>query len=113
MFNPRLYQRKAINAALTYINGKSKKRPIIVEAVGAGKTVTIANIIIESNLKTIILQPNKELLQQNYEKYLDYGFTASIYCASLNKKELSDVVFATIGSIVKIADEIAELGYGF
>lgn len=70
----------------------------------SGKSIIISNTIKEYQEPTIILQPNKEILEQNYEKYTSYGFEASIYSASVGKKEVGDVTFATVGSIVNNLD---------
>lgn len=91
----RPYQIDAVNA----VNSKSKNG-ILVLPTSAGKSWCIANIVNKLAGKTLILQPNKEILEQNYAKYCNYGFSASIYSASLNRKEFSNVVFATIGSVI-------------
>ena len=49
--------------------------------------------------KTIVLQPSKEILEQNYEKFSNYG-KASIYSASAGEKRIDKVTFCTIGSII-------------
>lgn len=69
---------------------------IAVLPTGAGKSLLISEII---EGRTLIFQPTEELLTQNYEKYLEYGFEASIYSASKNSKEIGKVTFATINSI--------------
>src|SRR5690606_34940128 len=49
--------------------------------------------------KTIVLQPSKEILEQNYAKFLNYG-KASIYSASAGEKRIGKVTFCTIGSVI-------------
>lgn len=73
---------------------------IYVSPVGTGKSILIAESVKLFKEPTLVLQPSKELLTQNYEKYTNYGFEASIYSSSLKSKQISDVTFATIGSIV-------------
>lgn len=67
----------------------------------SGKSVVAANIIGRINEPMGILQPNKEILQQNFSKYISYGYRAGIYSASAGMKFIDDVTFCTIGSVVK------------
>lgn len=67
----------------------------------SGKSLVIANVIKELGEPTLILQPSKEILAQNYKKLLSYGFTAGIYSASTGYKFINEITYATIGSIVK------------
>ena len=72
---------------------------IYVLSTGAGKSHIIAAAAKGINDHILILQPSKEILEQNFKKYVAYGFHASIYSASFNSKNISKVCFATIGSI--------------
>lgn len=100
MFILRDYQEKAVKAGLDYINNpKNKKKPLIVAPVGAGKSLYIASIANTIKDPILVIQPNKELLEQNYNKYISYGNKASIYSASLKQKEVGHVTFATPMSI--------------
>lgn len=73
---------------------------IIVIPTGAGKSLCIAAIVKELGEPTVIFQPSREILEQNYDKLLSYGYSASIYSASLGRKEISNITFATIGSAI-------------
>lgn len=96
----REYQKKAIARALEFIKDlKNKKKGVIVSPTGSGKSWIIAGIADAITTPILILQPSKELLEQNYEKYTSLGNKASIYSASLNSKEVGHVTFATIQSI--------------
>lgn len=96
----RPYQIGSKEAALDYFeNGSSLHSPIIVAPTGGGKSVIIAAITKEVPKDTLILQPSKELLEQNYEKFRLAGGEASMYSASVGVKEIGDVTFATIGSV--------------
>ena len=54
----------------------------------------------ELNAPTLILQPSKEILDQNYAKLLQTGIRdVSIYSASRNSKIIDNYTYATIGSI--------------
>lgn len=89
------YQKRAIDSV-----NENNKKGILVLPTAAGKSICIANIAKKLTGKTLILQPNKEILEQNYNKYCLYNNNAKIFSASLNKKEYGEVVFATIGSII-------------
>ena len=49
-------------------------------------------------------------MEQNYGKFINLGGKATIYSASMGSKELSDVTYATIGSIINIAPKFKEYG---
>lgn len=70
----------------------------------SGKSLVIAGVAAALNEPTLVFQPSKEILEQNYGKYLNYGLPASIYSASLNSKKIGRVTFATIGSVKNKAD---------
>ena len=99
-FQLRPYQADSIRLGVEYLQGKSNDNAVIVLPTGAGKSIVIANLVAPLEGKTIILQPSKEILEQNYEKYSKYG-KASIYSASAGEKIIGRVTFCTIGSIIK------------
>ena len=100
-FPPRPYQTDSINAGLNFFHSSDNENGIIILPTGAGKSVVQANITMALPGKTVVLQPTKEILWQNYKKFTSYGFRAGIYSASANRKTIDKVTFATIGSIVK------------
>jgi DNA repair protein RadD len=51
----------------------------------------------------VVFQPSKEILEQNFKKFLSYGYRAGIYSASAGMKFIDDITFATIGSVAKKA----------
>jgi len=113
MFEPRQYQQEAVDAVIAHIS-KSKEPCLVEAATGAGKSLIIsmvANWINEKSGKYILcIAPSKELVEQNYEKYLNYG-DASIFCASVGKKCLKHhVVFCSPMTAHNAIDEIANLG---
>jgi DNA repair protein RadD len=94
------YQKDAVKSALNYFRSDKEKSVIEVLPTGAGKSLVIANIAKELNEPVLIFQPTKEILEQNYSKLLSYGITdCSIFSASFNSKEISNLTFATIGSV--------------
>jgi len=78
----------------------------------SGKSIIAAKIAELCKVKTIISAPRKELVKQNLEKFESFGYTAGVYCASLNRKELDkDVVFATPQSLKAIAPDLVGKGF--
>ena len=60
----------------------------------------IADIAARLDAPTLIFQPSKEILEQNYAKLQSYGiWNCSVYSASFNSKEIRRITFATIGSV--------------
>lgn len=101
VYTPRPYQAKGTEAAIWYL--KNYGNPFIVlMATGAGKSIVIADICRKLDEPVLILQPSKEILEQNYAKLQSYGITdISIYSASMKQKVISKYTYATIGSIYK------------
>lgn len=100
-FAPRPYQTEAINSALEFFNSKKHYNAFQILPTGSGKSVVIANVAKESPKKVLVFQPSKEILEQNYRKYISYGFRAGIYSASAGHKFIEKVTFATIGSVIR------------
>lgn len=100
-FPLRVYQSGAVEAWVKCL--KEKAGPsIIVLPTGSGKSLVIANIVNQIDKKTLILQPNKEILEQNYEKFIIYSDSddVGIFSASVWKKQVMRVVFAMIWSVI-------------
>lgn len=100
-FTPRPYQQEAIDVALNFFRSKERFNAIQILPTGSGKSVVIANIAKELDGKTLVFQPSKEILEQNFKKFCSYGFRAGIYSASAGSKYIDKVTFATIGSVIK------------
>lgn len=72
----------------------------------SGKSLVIADIASRIDEPLIVLQPSREILEQNYRKLLSYDvFDCSIYSASMGRKEISRITFATIGSVMNHMDD--------
>ena len=98
------YQQKAVDRLFDY--WKVSKAPCIIQlATGGGKSHVIAEITNKTNTPTLILQPTKEILEQNYEKMLATGYDprkVSICSASAGQWFINQyITFATIGTIAK------------
>jgi DNA repair protein RadD len=105
------YQVDAVNAGVQYFqSGQNEKKlkaagGLMVLPTGSGKSLVIAGIAAQLDEPTLVFQPTKEILEQNYKKFLYYGNTASIYSASMGCKEISKLTFATIGSVKNHVDK--------
>jgi DNA repair protein RadD len=100
MLTLRKYQELAVEAGY-----KSLSRPnneVIVAPTASGKSVIISELCHRLDEPTLILQPTKEILEQNYRKLVDYGvMDIGIYSASMKRKDVGKYTYATIGSIYK------------
>lgn len=101
MFTPRPYQAEAIKKGVEFFHAPGDKNAFQILPTGSGKSVVIANIAKELPGDTIVFQPSKEILTQNFAKYTAYGYRAAIYSASVGKKFVDKITFATIGSVNK------------
>ena len=111
----RPYQQDAVDSAVAWMR-KSTEPALLELATGAGKSWIAAAIALwitkKTSKKVLVLQPSRELTQQNYEKYLATGEKASIFSASANSKcTRHNVVYATpktvLNSISRFGDAFA------
>jgi DNA repair protein RadD len=102
-FTPRPYQTEAIEKGVTFFQESKKYNGLQILPTGSGKSVVIANMASQLQGKTVVFQPSKEILEQNFKKFISYGYRAGIYSASAGMKFMDDITFATIGSVAKKA----------
>lgn len=76
----------------------------------SGKSLIISKIAHEINRPTLVLQPSKEILEQNYAKAISFGSEPTIYSASCGVKELSAMTYATLKSIKKDIARLKDIG---
>lgn len=115
----RPYQVVPVEKGINFFKTKNPKPSIIIAPTAAGKSVIIGAIVdgmvkdgeLEGN--TLILQPSRELLLQNHEKFKAFGGKASIYSASLDSKRIGNVTYATIGSIKNIGQIFKDRGFKY
>lgn len=102
MISLRPYQVPCVAACVRFfVSNRVEKPRLCVAPTASGKSIIVAAVASELDGKVLVLQPSEELLMQNFEKYLLYNSDASIFSASLNRRELGRVTFATIGTITK------------
>lgn len=100
------YQQEASDAAARFFQTKNDRNGLLILPTGAGKSLVIADIAFRLGEPLLVLQPSREILSQNYAKLKSYDVDdCSIYSASLNRKEISRITFATIGSIMAHIDD--------
>lgn len=101
MYKLRDYQIEAVEQAIWHLTNYGK--PFVIQAAtGAGKSLIIADVCHKLDEPVLVLQPSKELLEQNYAKLKSYGIDdVAIYSASMKTKEIDKFTYATIGSIYK------------
>lgn len=74
---------------------------LVILPTGSGKSIVIAGIADYADTDVLILQPSKEILEQNRAKlamYVDPDDIAA-YSASVGEKDIKKYTYATIGSI--------------
>tara|TARA_R110000822_G_scaffold6851_3_gene28588 strand:+ start:722 stop:2332 length:1611 start_codon:yes stop_codon:yes gene_type:complete len=127
-FKLRGYQDEGIDACMEILNSKKQCREIVIAPTAAGKSIYLAEAARVLDEPILILQPSKELLLQNYAKFIKVGGKASICCASVKTKtikgedytevdgklvkcrEITKVTFATVGTVIKYTEELKKLG---
>lgn len=107
MYKLRDYQQRASDTAVAFFNDKKAKyNAIMVLPTGSGKSLVIADIANRLQGHTLVFQPSKEILEQNYKKLCSYGvLDCSVYSASFNSKNISRITFVTIGSVIRHTDD--------
>jgi len=103
-------QVEPVEKGVAFFQQKKSVPSIIVAPTAFGKSIVIAEIAHRLGEKLLVIQPSKELLEQNYNKFINLGGQASIYSAAMGEKEIGEVTYATIGSIVNIAHKFHTLG---
>jgi DNA repair protein RadD len=107
----RPYQQEAVDKLLW-----SEKLPgadLCVLPTGAGKSLVIAELSHKIQAPILILQPTKEILEQNVEKMRNYVLDPEIgiYSASMDRKDISTYTFATIQSVYKKPELFSHFPY--
>lgn len=115
MITLRENQAEPIRKAIDFFNDKKPKPSLIVLPTAWGKSILSAYVAKNTADKLIVLQPSKELLEQNYLKYCTlcdgFGANAGIYSASFGRKDIEQITYATIGSIKSLGAQFKALGF--
>src|SRR5690606_35864775 len=96
-YTPFPFQERCIEKGLQVLKDKKGRSELIVAATAAGKSIIIAEIVkrLQKDGNIIVLQPSKELLLQNLEKIESLGIKPAVYSASVGRKEVGRVTYAT------------------
>ena len=116
MITLRENQTEPIRKAISFFREKKSRPSLIVLPTAWGKSILTAFVAKNTADRIIVLQPSKELLEQNYNKYQalcsDDVFTcAGIYSASFGRREIAQITYATIGSIKNLGAEFRRHGF--
>ena len=115
MITLRENQEEPIRKAIAFFKEKKPKPSLIVLPTAWGKSILTAYVARSTTDKLLILQPSKELLEQNFNKYETlcgwFGSNAGIYSASFGKREMAQITYATIGTIKNLGKEFKAHGF--
>lgn len=115
MITLRQNQSEPIAKAIAYFQQPKPRPSLIVLPTAWGKSILTAFVARECRDKLLVVQPSKELLEQNYAKYEalcgGMAMNAAIFSASVGKKEIGWITYATIGSIKSLGAKFKELGF--
>ena len=104
----RPYQKQASDAAVAAFTSSKDSNGLLILPTGAGKSLVIADIAHRLQGPLLVFQPSKEILEQNYAKLQSYGcWDCDIYSASVGRKALNRITFATIGSVMNHMEDFA------
>ncbi|MCD8313187.1 MAG: DUF3820 family protein [Bacteroidales bacterium] len=117
MITLRPNQVEPIEKAIGFFRERSPKPSLIVLPTAWGKSILTAYVArsMGPDDRLLVLQPSKELLEQNLAKYYalcgEGEARAAVYSASLNSRETAPITYATIGSIKSLGATFRELGF--
>lgn len=115
MITLRENQSEPIAKAIQFFQEKKPKPSLIVLPTAWGKSILTAFVAKNTDDRLLILQPSKELLEQNYCKYMslcgDFGTNVGIYSASFGRREIAQITYATIGSIKNLGETFKRYGF--
>lgn len=98
-FQLRPYQADAVRAGVEFMLDSRRKNGIMILPTGSGKSLVISGIASQLDSPVLVLQPSREILEQNLAKFHSYGIRPGVYSASMNRKSIANVTLAMIGSI--------------
>ena len=102
------YQQQCVTAIVHFFR-RSSEPAVVVLPTGAGKSLVIAELARLAKGRVLVLAHVKELVEQNCNKYQQYGLEAGIFAAGLGLKQASQqVIFASIQSVSRNLDQFAD-----
>lgn len=108
-------QNEPIQKAIAYFSERKPKPSLIVLPTAWGKSILTAFVAQSMKDKLLVIQPSKELLEQNFKKYMtlcgEFYNNAGIYSASFGKKQVNQITYATIGSIKSLGAQFRQMGF--
>ena len=78
MIKPYNHQEKPLEVCLDIMKQEGPTSKIVVAPTAFGKTILVAFVskyLMDNNIPTLIIQPSKELLMQNYEMFMQVGLS--------------------------------------
>lgn len=114
MLTLRPYQKEPVRKAIDYFREESPDPALMVLPTAAGKSIIAAEVAAACPDPILVVQPTKELLEQNLGKYIQLCgelAPAGVYSTSFGKHQIDHVTFATIGSIKSIGAQFRQLGF--
>ena len=91
---------------------RCQRNGILVLPTGAGKSLVISDIAARIDAPLLVFNPSKEILEQNVAKFQSYGiWDFGVYSASVGRKDINRVTFATIKSVMNHMDDFAHFKY--
>jgi DNA repair protein RadD len=105
MYTLRPYQQEAVDNTIRFFQRK-RDPAVIVLPTGAGKSLVIAELTKIAKGRVLVLAHVKELVEQNYHKYISYQLEAGIFSASLGQKDSKQkAIFGSIQSVARAPDD--------
>lgn len=103
------YQNNAKKDIKEYLKSDDKDPVVVVQPCGAGKSLLIAVTAQLTDKPVLVLQPSKELLEQNYDKFEKLGGKAYLYSASVGVKQKGHTTYATPLSLKNDTDKFLDV----
>lgn len=110
----REYQRAASDAAVNVFSQRNRyqRNGILVLPTGSGKSLIISDIASRIDAPLLVFCPSKEILEQNVAKFQSYGILDyGVYSASVGRKDINRITFATIKSVMNHKADFAHFRY--
>jgi len=103
----RPYQKEAVEKSIAFFNSDNKKDAgLIVAPTASGKALMVANTAMNVRGSSIILQPSKEILEQNMSKLHNYGYNElGVFSAGMGRKDINKITLGTIGTVKNAMEE--------